>query len=297
MAEKLQDVLASISERLKAGVAPWRQPWVNGADPCRPLRANGEPFSGSNAMLLAMFAAARTCGSPYWLTYKQAQTLGAQVRRGAKGAPAILYRSRVVDGAEGEDDRVLKFLNTYVVFNADDIEGLNDTFRNAPPVDLDKRAQARDRVLSAVPADLRHAGSKAFYNPKGDYIQLPPVERFQTVDDYRSTWAHELGHWTGAEARLNRSFGARFGDQAYAFEELVAEGISLLLGLEIGVRPQMLDSHAAYLEHWGRLLEHRPNALVEAFGHAQRATDYLLAFSQVDAGADRDGGAPVRLAA
>ena len=297
MADKLQEVLSSIAERLKAGVAPWRQPWANGADPCRPLRADGRPFSGSNAMLLAMYGASRGCASPYWLTFKQCLALDAHVRKGAKGAPAILFRTRLVDGDEGEDERVLKFLQSYVVFNADDVDALPDAFRVAPPIDPVMRAQARDEVLAAIPAELRHAGSAAFYSRVGDYIQLPEVEAFETVDDYRSTWAHELGHWSGAEARLNRSFGARFGDRAYAFEELVAEGISLLLGLEIGVRPQMLDSHAAYLANWGRLLEDRPNALVEAFGHAQRATDYLLSFSRTKATADQDAGVAERLAA
>ena len=297
MADKLQDVLASISAKLEAGVVPWRQPWTNGADPCRPLRADGAPFSGSNAMLLAMFAASRGCGSPYWLTFKQCQAAGGQVRKGSKGAPAILFRTRVVDGEDGDDERVLKYLNTYVVFNADDVEGLPDVLRNAPPVDLRKRDLARNGVLSAIPAELRHAGSKAFYNRGGDYIQLPPVERFESVDDYLSTWAHELGHWTGAEQRLNRTFGTRFGDQAWAFEELVAEGISVLLGMAIGVRPQMLHSHAAYLANWSQLLKDRPNALVEAFGHAQRASDFLLGFSQASPMIADNAAAMTRLAA
>ena len=278
MADKLQDILAAIVERLEAGTAPWRQPWANGASPDRPLRADGQPFSGSNAMLLAMIGASRGCPSPYWLTFPQGLKLGACVRKGATGAPAILFKTRRVE--DEEDERVLKYLKSYVVFNADDVDGLPDSFRTAPEPDPALRAAARDVVLEAIPANVRHGGSRAFFNRAGDYIQLPPVEAFESLDDYRSTLCHELGHWSGAEPRLDREFGRRFGDQAYAFEELVGEGVSVLLGLEIGVRPQMLDSHAAYMAHWAQLLKERPNALIEAFGHAQRATDYLLAFSR-----------------
>ena len=79
---------------------------------------------------------------------------------------------------------------------------------------------------------------------------------------------------------MNREFGARFGDEAYAFEELVAEIGSAAIGLRLGLRPQILDSHAAYLGHWVKILKDRPGALLEASGHAQRAVDHLLAYSQ-----------------
>ena len=92
-------------------------------------------------------------------------------------------------------------------------------------------------------------------------------------------------HWSGAPHRLNREFGARFGDEAYAFEELVAEIGAAALGLRIGLRPQLLDGHAAYLAHWAAILKERPAALLEASGHAQRAVDHLEAFSRVDVAA------------
>jgi antirestriction protein ArdC len=86
-------------------------------------------------------------------------------------------------------------------------------------------------------------------------------------------------HWTGAPSRLGREFGKRFGDQAYAFEELVAEIGAAAMGLRIGLPPQMLDDHASYLAHWVKILKSRPSALLEASGHAQRAVDHLLAYS------------------
>jgi antirestriction protein ArdC len=104
---------------------------------------------------------------------------------------------------------------------------------------------------------------------------MPPAEAFGCVDDWKSTYAHGAIHWSGAAHRLGRTFGRRFGDEAYAFEELVAA-----IGLRIGLRPQILDSHEAYLGHWVKILKDRPGALLEASGHAQRAVDHLLAYSQ-----------------
>ena len=109
---------------------------------------------------------------------------------------------------------------------------------------------------------------------------MPPPEAFGCVEDWKSTFAHEAVHWSGADHRLGRTFGQRFGDAAYAFEELVAEIGSAAIGLRIGLRPQILDSHAAYLGHWVKILKDRPGALLEASGHAQRAVDHLLAYSQ-----------------
>ena len=135
-------------------------------------------------------------------------------------------------------------------------------------------------MLDAIPAKIELGGGVACYNRARDVICLPAPEAFDTVDDYQATFGHEAVHWSGAPHRLNREFGARFGDEAYAFEELVAEIGSAAIGLRLGLRPQILDSHAAYLGHWVKILKDRPGALLEASGHAQRAVDHLLAYSQ-----------------
>ena len=116
--------------------------------------------------------------------------------------------------------------------------------------------------------------------PSLDLIRMPAPESFRSVDGFLATKAHEMLHWTGASSRLGREFGKRFGDQAYAFEELVAEIGAAAMGLKIGLPPQMLDDHASYLAHWVKILKSRPSALLEASGHAQRAVDHLLAYSQ-----------------
>lgn len=174
----------------------------------------------------------------------------------------------------------MRYLKTYSVFNAEQLMDCPEAYLNAPKVDPAVRAAARNAVLDAVPAKVEIGGSRCCYVPAGDFIRMPPPEAFDTVYDYLASLAHEQIHWSGGEPRLNRTFGKRFGDEAYAFEELVAELGSAAIGLRIGLAPQLLDGHAAYLGHWVKMLKERPGALLQASGHAQRAVDHLLAYSQ-----------------
>ena len=244
MADKLQDVLASIIERLEQGTAPWRQPWTNGASPTCPMRADGQPFSGSNAMLLAMIGAGRGYSSPYWLTFQQCLKLEACVRKGSKGAPAILFKTRLVEHEQGEDDRVLKYLKTYVVFNADDVDAAFQT-----PIAPD---------LHVIPSCRRPRGTRCSTPSRPTYgmgaprptITAPATSysfrrskhsrRSTTIDQPSATkWA--IGR--ARSHRLNREFGKKFGDQAYAFEELCAELAACLMG--IGDRLATADAWTA----------------------------------------------------
>ena len=272
MATSIEDVLKEITTRLEAGVMPWRQSWSGCTQPLRPLRSIGEPFTGSNLLFLAMAAAALAFASPYWLTFQQALAVGGCVRKGERGSPALLYKTRIVGEPEDPVDaaEVRKYAKTYFVFNADQIDGLPPYFTGVPPVDDELCAVAQNEALAAVPAQIQIGGAQAFYNRGSDVIRLPPPEVFQCIDDFRATRWHELAHWTGAESRLNREFGQRYGDEAYAFEELVAEFASVILGFTLGVRPTVLDGHASYIGHWAKILKSRPHALMEAAGHAQK---------------------------
>lgn len=266
MSNPLEPLLNEIIARLERGVPPWRQPWANGADPSTPLRSDGQPFSGSNAWLLAFAGAERGYTSPFWFTFRQALAIGAPVAKGARSALAILYKTRVVDGRDVADSseagegeaKTLRYLKTYAVFNAEQLTDCPQIYLEAPKIDPAVRAAARDAVLDAIPARLEIGGNTACYVRAADLIRMPPPEAFGCVVDWKSTFAHEAVHWSGADHRLGRTFGQRFGDAAYAFEELVAEIGSAAIGLRIGLRPQILDSHAAYLGHWVKILKDRP---------------------------------------
>lgn len=133
---------------------------------------------------------------------------------------------------------------------------------------------------------LRTIGAR--YRHDVDCIELPERERFAGTDtsspseSYYGVLLHELTHWSGAPHRLNRVFGKRFGDSAYAFEELVAELGSAFLCSRFEIRNEPRYDHMTYLSSWLDVLGRDTRAIFLAAGLAQRATDYLAAFGASD---------------
>ncbi len=279
----LDAIIDTIIIELDKGVATWRQPWANGARPGFPLRSTGEAFSGMNAILLSMLQATRGFGSAYWLTFNQARDLGGNVRKGEKASPAILYKTRTIEGeAEDKgDDRVLRFLKTYSVFNADQIDGLPEAFSPSPgpAVPLEPLAEDIAAILANFPVPVRHGGNMACYVVAEDVIRMPPRETFANDEYYVTTLLHEFGHATGAKNRLDR-FAVYEGREDYAREELVAELTSHLTSLHLGINPSqsVFQDHIAYLGYWAELLKDRPNELLKAAGKAQLACDMILKY-------------------
>jgi len=233
-----------------------------------------------------LWLAAEQCGyrSRHWMTYRQAQSLGGQVRAGEQAQFAIFYKaySKQVDSSERPGELVdehRRVMRSYAVFNADQIDALPSDFYPeplslVPPGDrLDPRAQC---FVDRLPARLQTGGDRAYYNLRADVITMPPVEQFDTRAAWAATLAHEAGHWTGHPDRLARSFGKRFGDQAYAFEELVAELTAALVGADVGLPTTHLDDHAAYIDAWLGILRRDNRALLTAAARAEEAAGYLL---------------------
>jgi antirestriction protein ArdC len=105
---------------------------------------------------------------------------------------------------------------------------------------------------------------------------MPTFEQFKTPVDYYATRGHETTHATGHVNRCNREFGKRFGDSAYAFEELVAElGAAYLCAhLELANEPRA--DHAAYVNNWLTVLKGDKKAIFTAASQAQKAVDWII---------------------
>lgn len=229
-----RDVAAEITDliirKLEEGVPPWSRPWRISGGGGRPLRHCGTPYTGINTLYLWALGDAMGYRSRFWMTYRQAEALGANVRRGETGAISVYYSSfkKLEEHPETgkEVERNIRFLRHYIVFNADQIDALPAYFY-APdepqmPVAPSLRQAAIDAFFAGIPADVRHGGNQAYFTPTFDYIQMPNRTSFRSMDLYASTRCHETVHWSGHADRLARTFGKRFGDKAYAFEELVA---------------------------------------------------------------------------
>jgi antirestriction protein ArdC len=281
------DMYARVSERIVAdleqGVRPWMRPWSKtpgeGAT-SRPLRHNGMPYRGINVLVLWGAAADKGFTSPTWLTYRQAHELGGHVRQGETGSLVVYANTFTTTdtNAEGEEvEREAAFLKAYTVFNVEQIDGLpgRATSPSVEAVERFRSLETAEGFFAATGARVRHGGNRAFYAPSVDTVQLPPVEAFRDAESYAATKAHEFVHWTGHERRLARTFGERFGDEAYAVEELVAEMGAAFLCADLGISQEVRADHADYLASWLKVLRADKRAIFTAASQAQCAADYL----------------------
>lgn len=281
-ADVYERVTASIVATLEAGARPWSPSWDAGPGlGVMPLRANGERYRGVNVLLLWGAAQERGFTQPRWMTFKQAQEQGARVRKGETGT-GVVYAGAIVregEASEAGDEGTVKipFLKGYTVFNVDQIDGLGAEWFSQPlPARPEpERNAAAETFFEAVGARVDHGGGRACFIPSQDRIQLPERAAFTDAGAYYAVRAHETAHWTGHKDRLARTFGKRFGDNAYAAEELVAEIAAAFLCADLGVSLEPRDDHAAYLAEWLRLMKSDKRAIFTAASAAQAACDYL----------------------
>ena len=286
------DAYARITTRIVAdleqGVRPWCKPWSGdqlGARVTRPRRANGKPYSGINTLLLWLEAVEKGHRSPTWMTYRQAQELGGQVRRGERGSQVVYMgetTKRRQDDSTGEErEEGVSFLKTYTVFNVGKIDGLPDAFAippvtDAPALPGPEPIEHAEAFFAATRADIRHGGVQAFYHAGADHIGLPPLAAFRDAESYYATLGHEACHWTRHPSRLDRSFGRkRWGDEGYAREELVAELGAAFLAADLGLTLEPREDHAAYIADWIEVLKGDKRAIFSAAAHAERAVKFL----------------------
>jgi len=277
-------VTDAILADLQRGVRPWTKPWSAehlAGRITRPLRHNGEPYSGINVILLWSEATVRGYAAPIWMTFRQALELGAHVRKGETGS-TVVYANRLkrteTDAAGHDVEREIPFLKAYTVFNVEQIEGLATSYTALaePALDPQQRITQADAFFAATGAEIRHGGDRAYYAIDADYVQSPPFECFADPESYYATLAHECTHWTRHPARLDRDFGRkRWGDEGYAREELVAELGAAFLCADLGLELTPREDHAAYLDHWLGVLNGDKRFIFTAAAHAQRAADFL----------------------
>jgi antirestriction protein ArdC len=267
-----QIIADKILAALKAGDLPWIKPWASKPMGLPKNASTGRAYSGANVILLWITQEERGYFSDKWLTLKQANAMGGKVRKG-ETSTMITFVSRFDKQDDAGNVASIPFLKTFPVFNVEQCEGLNLEAAAPLAINTDERDAACDAFIAATGAVISHGGERAFYRPSADNIQLPAWERFTDRAGYYATALHELVHWTGHESRCARDFGKRFGDNAYAAEELVAELGAAFLCAELGI--DAVTQHAAYIQHWIKLLEGDPRAFMTAASKASSAVEFL----------------------
>ncbi|MBA3517433.1 MAG: DUF1738 domain-containing protein [Rhizobiales bacterium] len=281
------EITTSIIAELEAGRLPWVQPWGS-SGVSAPLSmpknaATGRGYSGINILILRGAVVARGYSCQSWLTFRQALSLGGNVRKGERGT-TVVYAHRFVPGDErqrareaGDDAKSIPFLKRFTVFSTDQCEGLPEDLVTAPPpIPEGLIIPEVEALIRASGADLRLGGDKAFYAPALDYIQVPRPEAYFEPINWHRTALHELGHWSGHNSRLGRDLSGGFGSDRYAREELVAEICAAFCCATLGITPTV--RHADYIGSWLEVLREDSKAIVRAASAASKAADYLLAF-------------------
>lgn len=291
-ADIFQRVTDAIVRDLEQGTRSWIKPWTTAsqkATTIRPLRHDGTPYRGINVLILWSEATELGYTSPTWMTYRQAQALGGQVRKDEHGTTIVYAKTieRTEDDPTTAEETVerIPLLRAYSVFNADQIEGLNTPASTRPPRTIEPvstRINRADAFIAATGATIMHKGDRACYIPSRDIIEMPPYRQFidspmsSAAEAYYATLLHELIHHTSPAHRCNRDLGKRFGDNAYAREELVAEIGAAFLCADLSITLDPRPDHAAYLAGWLTVLKSDKRAIFAAAALAQKATDWLV---------------------
>jgi antirestriction protein ArdC len=274
-----REVTDKILTALQRGIIPWRCPWGR----YRGLPANstsGKEYRGANTILLAM---ARRCigyDSPYWLTFKQAQESGGNVRKGERGELVVFWKWYDKATGETRDDGTerknrIPVLRHYTVFNVDQCDGIEPPAGDVPSHQWDSIGAADGVVVGyADGPTITHGGDHCCYRPADDTVLMPKRERFETGEAYYAALFHELSHSTGP--RLDRPLVFDRSAPGYAREELIAEiGSAMLCGVA-GIDCATVENSAAYLSHWIGVLNGDHKLAVQAAGAAQKAADRIL---------------------
>lgn len=281
MSSVYEVVTDRIVSQLEAGIIPWKKEWkTSGRSSGLPYNlSSGAAYRGVNILTLLCSPFASTG----WATYKQAQTMGYQVRKGEKSSPVVFWKFPTKSELAANPDKK-PFAKLYSVFNVEQLDGVPAQLPLTDAEPFDAIAEC-DAIVSRFMGSgshptLAHGGDRAFYRQISDHVQMPPRESFNSPGGYYATLFHEFAHSTGIKPRLNRpefeGIGA-FGDEPYSREELTAEFASAFLCAEGGISDEeRLSNSIAYIQSWIKVLKGDKRIAVDAAGRAQKASDFIL---------------------
>jgi antirestriction protein ArdC len=280
--DKFQLLADKLLSLITSGTLPWRKPW-HSISYCNAI--SGHQYQGLNPLLAQIDVLANNYTTPLFAGFSQASEKGWKVRKGSK-ATWLRWSGTICkeeEDATGEvTETLIRSIKWLQVFNLDCFDDSEADTKIADIVARVKgqenttpRIEEAERLISAQKATVTFGGNQACYVPRQDEIKMPHYGDFSSPEMYYAVHIHELVHWTAHESRLNRPIQNRFGSNAYAFEELVAElGAAFVCG-ELGITPS-LEHHASYLEGWISVLRADNRAFFKATALAQKAANLLL---------------------
>jgi antirestriction protein ArdC len=266
-----QDITNKVISLLERGNLPaFKKLWASGGEGYN--YSTGKPYQGLNSLLTALATSEGGYSKNAWLTFNQANKLGGRIRKGSAGLPLTSYRFVEKKGEDGKDESY-PCLTSFIVFNVADIEGIAFDFAEGKDTTL-ADAEILSDAASRIGVVVHFGHDSASYSRTFDRIKMPNPSDFVSKEAFFAVFAHELVHSTGHNSRLNRTFGAAFGDADYAKEELVAELGSAMLCAKYGVDSN-IEGHASYLEGWLSALKSDKRFIFKASSCASKAVALL----------------------
>jgi antirestriction protein ArdC len=271
-------VTAQIVAALETSVITHDLPWHRQAGLPQNVLSK-KPYRGVNAVLLWLAGQAQGYSCSSWGTFKQWRERGHCVRKGEKAATVVFWKSLGPQPDMDEEPggaaslRAPMLARAYAVFNAGQVEGYTP-----PEITVlaeSERDDQAERFFSALPIKVIHGSDMAYYAPVADRVHLPIFAAFHDAQSYYSVRAHESIHASGAKHRLDRDLSGRFGTEAYAMEELVAELGAAFVCATLGLEAEPRADHAGYIASWLRVLKSDTRAVFTAASKAQQAADWL----------------------
>lgn len=274
-----QRITDQVISALDAGIKPWEKGYEGGGLPL-PVRSTGERYNGINIVSLWCEMLSKGYSQPRWITYKQAQAMGGNVKKGEHGSCIAYYGSAPKKGEpEDVEEKFYRFAKGFTVFNVEQCEGLPEELYRKPPERTEhERIECAEAFIKATGARIEHEpnGQTPCYVPLKDYIRMPDMALYNTPEKYYTTVFHELTHLSGAPHRLDRLKDRKEnGKEGIAFEELIAELGSAFIAAGIGMKLESLDNHISYISSWLEILKKDKKFIFQAASAAQKAVNFL----------------------
>jgi antirestriction protein ArdC/DNA polymerase III epsilon subunit-like protein len=290
-----QKIADAIIEALENGTAPWRKPWTGGGFLPTSI-ATGKMYEGTNVLVLWAAQERNGWSDNRWLTYKQAEKLGGNIKRGEKATSIIHWTPKFKDvkQPDGTTEKVFVYTPPKIinVFNVEQAEGINlPPLVKGEPVPVSQGEQTLLDTYKDRPEIFYKSQDSAYYSPVTDTIHLPLREQFGAEQDIFETIVHELAHSTGHTSRVNRkdltdNYGTHKASRGE--EELIAEISVALVAARLGVEIDF-GNVASYAKSWLGALKNDPQMIIKAAKQAQKAVDHMLGKQEEPAKVDEEG--------
>jgi len=274
-----EEVTSNVLQAMQDSIGQVESSWIHPG--CRPFNAvSGKPYHGTNVILLWQVMDRCCFSSNDWATYKQWQQFGGQVRNDERSTRIVFFKPMMkteIDKETGEEVEYHWPMARYAyVFNRNQVDGVEQVESNTPAASVEHL----DQFVQQTQARVEIGGAKACYIQSQDLIRMPDRKLFTgtTSSDSTTSWyavlLHELTHWTSHTSRLDRKLSKRFGDEAYAMEELIAELGSAFLCADLSISSVIRKDHVDYLVNWIEVLESDNRAFFTAAAAAEKAVEY-----------------------